>query len=101
MLQTMPSEVFVRLYEVPRIPVVISGLQEDWKAKQFWNPADLDQRFANHKFKVCHRLDYNTHPAHRDRKNAKGNVSEMTACVTLKARRTVNGSWKLSSPCTS
>lgn len=51
-LQTMPHDVFVQLYERPRIPVVITGLQEDWKAKQLWNTASLHQRFADHKFKV-------------------------------------------------
>lgn len=56
-LQTMPHDMFVQLYERPRIPVVITGLQEDWKAKQLWNPANLDLRFANHKFKVRQSLE--------------------------------------------
>ena len=51
-LQTMPYDVFVQLYERPRIPVVISGLQDCWKARQLWNPANLHERFADHKFKV-------------------------------------------------
>lgn len=51
----MPHDVFVQLYERPRIPVVITGLQEGWKAQELWNQTHLDKRFANHKFKV--RLD--------------------------------------------
>ncbi|KAL0050644.1 hypothetical protein WJX82_004027 [Trebouxia sp. C0006] len=48
----MSYETFVELYERPRIPVVITGLQESWKAQQLWNQADLSRRFGNHKFKV-------------------------------------------------
>ena len=51
-LQAMPHDAFVKLYERPRIPVVITGLQETWKAQELWNQTDLDKRFANHKFKV-------------------------------------------------
>lgn len=61
-LQTMPQDVFVQLYETPRIPVVMTGLQEDWKAKQLWNTASLYQRFADHKFKVRHSLELCCHP---------------------------------------
>ena len=49
----MSYESFVELYEKPRIPVVITGLQDSWKAQQLWNQADLSRRFGNHKFKVC------------------------------------------------
>ncbi len=48
----MSYESFVELYEKPRIPVVITGLQESWKAQQLWNQADLSRRFGSHKFKV-------------------------------------------------
>ncbi len=51
-MQRMSYETFVELYERPRIPVVITGLQESWKAQQLWNQADLSRRFGNHKFKV-------------------------------------------------
>ncbi len=52
-MQRMSYESFVELYEKPRIPVVITGLQEGWTAQQLWNQADLSRRFGNHKFKVC------------------------------------------------
>ena len=52
-LQRMSYETFVQLYEKPRIPVVITGLQDTWKAQQLWNPTDLSRRFGSHKFKVC------------------------------------------------
>ena len=51
-LQAMPHDAFVNLYERPRTPVVITGLQESWKAQELWNQTELDKRFANHKFKV-------------------------------------------------
>ena len=51
-LQTMPHDKFVQMYEKPRIPVVITGLQAGWKAQEDWNTHDLEQRFANHNFKV-------------------------------------------------
>ena len=48
----MPYEKFVELYEKPRIPVVITGLQEGWRAQQLGNKEDLARRFGDHKFKV-------------------------------------------------
>ena len=45
-------EQFVERYERPRVPVIITGLCEDWEARQSWSEAGLLQRFAGHKFKV-------------------------------------------------
>ena len=51
-LQAMSYKTFVQLYEKPRIPVVITGLQDSWRAQQLWNTADLERRFGEHKFKA-------------------------------------------------
>lgn len=52
-LQTMSYETFIQLYEKPRIPVVVTGLQDSWQAQELWNQTDLAKRFGDHKFKVC------------------------------------------------
>ena len=49
----MPQAEFVERFERPRIPVVISNLQEGWPAQDLWNPQRLLDRFGDHKFKVC------------------------------------------------
>ena len=32
----VPSEEFIRRYEKPYIPVIIKGVQDDWKAQYKW-----------------------------------------------------------------
>ena len=49
----MSYETFIQLYEKPRIPVVVTGLQDSWPAQELWNQTDLAKRFGDHKFKVC------------------------------------------------
>ena len=44
---------FVERFERPRIPVVITNLQEGWPAQELWTPQRLLERFGAHKFKVC------------------------------------------------
>ena len=51
-MQRMSYDTFIQLYEKPRIPVVITGLQDSWQAQQLWNTKDLARRFGEHKFKV-------------------------------------------------
>ena len=51
-MQDLTVEQFVERYERPRVPVIITGLCEDWEARQSWSEAGLLQRFAGHKFKV-------------------------------------------------
>lgn len=40
-------------FERPRLPVVITGLCDSWRASKDWNEQSLVQRFGSHKFKVC------------------------------------------------
>lgn len=39
-------------FERPRLPVIITGLTQDWPAAQAWAPEQLAARFGEHKFKV-------------------------------------------------
>lgn len=39
-------------YERPRIPVVITGLCDEWRAASAWRQPDLLERYGDHKFKV-------------------------------------------------
>lgn len=43
---------FAERYELPKVPVVITGFCKDWPAKKAWTEADLLQKYANHRFKV-------------------------------------------------
>lgn len=45
-------EQFVERFERPRLPAVITGLCEAWRAAADWDEAGLLRRFAEHKFKV-------------------------------------------------
>lgn len=67
--QDISPEDFVKQYEEPRIPAVITGLTDGWRGK--WTIEDLLTRFGNHKFKVsytlhkyclCHQPDYQDIP---------------------------------------
>lgn len=51
-LQDLSVQEFVDRFEAPRLPVVITGLTDSWKAKTEWTEDRLLQRFADHKFKV-------------------------------------------------
>ncbi|PNH12602.1 Bifunctional arginine demethylase and lysyl-hydroxylase JMJD6 [Tetrabaena socialis] len=42
---------FVERYERPRIPVVITGLADEWPAGREWTPERLAQVYGSHKFK--------------------------------------------------
>ena len=44
---------FVERFERPRLPAVITGLCEPWRAAQEWDEASLLRRFGEHKFKAC------------------------------------------------
>lgn len=43
---------FVERFERPRLPVVITGLCDGWRAAKDWNEDTLLQRYGDHKFKV-------------------------------------------------
>ena len=43
---------FVRRFERPRLPVVITGLCEEWPAAERWAVDRLLERFGDHKFKA-------------------------------------------------
>lgn len=39
-------------YESPRVPVVLTGLTDDWPAQQEWTPRKLLEQYREHRFKV-------------------------------------------------
>jgi len=43
---------FVRRFERPRLPVVLTGLCDPWPAAERWQLDRLLERFGDHKFKV-------------------------------------------------
>jgi hypothetical protein len=43
---------FVRRFERPRLPVVVTGLCEEWPAAERWAVDRLLERFGDHKFKA-------------------------------------------------
>ena len=49
---TLSLEEFIEKYDKPQLPVVIDGLQRDWKAKQNWHPTQLLKHYHNVRFKV-------------------------------------------------
>ncbi|GLC61317.1 hypothetical protein PLESTB_001742800 [Pleodorina starrii] len=48
----LTPEEFAERFERPRIPVVITGLADDWPAFRDWTPERLRQLYGEHKFKV-------------------------------------------------
>jgi histone arginine demethylase JMJD6 len=50
--QELNPEQFVERYERPRLPVVITGLCDGWRAAKEWTEEGLLHRFGDHKFKV-------------------------------------------------
>ena len=46
-------EQFVERFERPRIPVVITGLCDGWRAGDAWQQQDLLKHYGEHKFKVA------------------------------------------------
>jgi hypothetical protein len=50
--QDLSIEQFVERFERPRLPVVITGLTDDWPAAGHWLPDALIARCGDHKFKV-------------------------------------------------
>jgi hypothetical protein len=51
-LQDLTPVQFVERYEVPQLPVVLTGLTEGWSAVQQWTPDQLLTQYGSHKFKV-------------------------------------------------
>ena len=49
---------FVRRFERPRLPVVITGLCEAWPAAERWTSDRLLERFGDHKFKARDSAGY-------------------------------------------
>ena len=45
-------EQFVERFERPRIPVVITGLCDGWRAGRAWQQENLLKHYGEHKFKV-------------------------------------------------
>ena len=43
---------FVERFERPRLPVVITGLCDGWRARENWTEEGLLRRYGEHKFKV-------------------------------------------------
>lgn len=50
--QDLTAAEFAARFEVPRVPVVVTGLTDAWPAQQQWTPAALLRRFGEHRFKV-------------------------------------------------
>ena len=51
--QELTVQQFVEQYELPRRPVIITGLTDIWPAQtEMWTEDQLLQRFGDHKFKV-------------------------------------------------
>ena len=50
--QDLTLEEFTDRFERPRIPVVISGLTDDWPAQASWTEERLLATFPDHRFKV-------------------------------------------------
>ena len=46
-------EQFIERFERPRIPVVIIGLCDGWRAGQAWQQEELLKHYGEHKFKVA------------------------------------------------
>lgn len=44
---TISRDEFQRKYEVFRIPVILTGCDDTWDAREMWKPANLIPRFAN------------------------------------------------------
>lgn len=51
-MQDLTVQQFVEQYEVPRVPVVVTGLTDAWPAAQQWTPGKLLEQFREHRFKV-------------------------------------------------
>lgn len=49
---TLPVEEFVERYEKPGVPVILTGLTDDWPASKLWTDAYLIDKYGDHKFKV-------------------------------------------------
>jgi hypothetical protein len=52
LLQDLSVEAFVSTYELPRVPVVLTGVTDDWPAQQEWTPWNLLEQYREHRFKV-------------------------------------------------
>ena len=52
-MQNLTVAEFVERFERPRLPVVITGLCDGWKARGNWTEEGLLRRYGEHKFKVC------------------------------------------------
>lgn len=50
--QDLSREAFVARFEAPRVPVVITGLADEWPAGRRWTLERLCRDFGRHKFKV-------------------------------------------------
>lgn len=51
--QDLTHEEFVARFERPRLPVVLTGLVEEWPAVRNWTPDALAANYGHHKFKVA------------------------------------------------
>lgn len=50
--QELTVEQFVERFERPRIPVVLTGLCDGWRAAHAWRQPELLQQYGDHKFKA-------------------------------------------------
>jgi histone arginine demethylase JMJD6 len=53
--QDLSSREFVDRFERPRLPLVITGLCDDWKGQERWQEENLLRQYGDHKFKVVRK----------------------------------------------
>ena len=51
-MQQLTLADFAEQFEAPRIPVVVTGLTDEWPAATHWTEEQLLEKYADHKFKV-------------------------------------------------
>lgn len=51
--RSLTVEEFAARFEGPGIPVILTGLTDDWPAGREWTDARLLERFGDHRFKVA------------------------------------------------
>ncbi|KAJ3212564.1 hypothetical protein HDU82_000503 [Entophlyctis luteolus] len=51
-IHRISQQEFIERFERPALPVVLTGVTDNWKARENWTPQKLLERFHNEKFKI-------------------------------------------------